>query len=54
MSEIKILKQIPYHENLVNCIKMQISSEHNFYLIMEYCNGGSFDKYIDQNHNCSE
>ena len=54
MTELKILKQIPCHENLVNCLKIQISTERNFYLIMEYCNGGTFEKYIEQNWNCAE
>jgi serine/threonine protein kinase len=27
-------------------MKFQISSENNFYLIMEYCNEGNLDKYL--------
>lgn len=45
-AEINILKTIPWHPNLVNCLKVQISSKHNFYLIMEYCNSGNLEKYM--------
>jgi serine/threonine protein kinase len=40
-AEIQVLKRVEPHPNLLNCIKMEMSSENNFYLIMEYCNGGT-------------
>ena len=36
-----MLKELPHHPNLVNCMKVQISTEKNFYIIMEYCNQGN-------------
>jgi AP2-associated kinase len=50
-SELEMLKQLPIHPNLVNYKKIQISSEQNLYLIMEYCNGGNLDKYMYKNNN---
>ena len=32
-------------------MKVQISSEHNYYIIMEYCNQGNLEKYIFDNRN---
>jgi serine/threonine-protein kinase ULK/ATG1 len=46
-AELQIIKELPRHENLVNCIKSHIESENNLYIIMEYCNGGSLSSYID-------
>jgi serine/threonine protein kinase len=45
-NELQILKELPPHPNLVNYKKIQISSEKNLYLIMEFCNGGNLDKYM--------
>lgn len=45
-SELQMLKELPHHPNLVNCMKFQISSEKNFYIIMEYCNQGNLEKFI--------
>ena len=45
-TELQILKELPPHPNLVNYKKIQISSERNLYLIMEFCNGGNLDKYM--------
>ena len=36
-AELQILKQIPEHTTLVHYKRMQISSEKNLYLIMEFC-----------------
>ena len=46
-----MLKELPSHPNLVNCMKVQISSEKNFYIIMEYCNQGNLEKYIFDHKN---
>ena len=48
-NEIGIMKSIPHHENLVNFLKFQVSSENNFYFFMEYCNGGNLEKYMIRN-----
>jgi len=40
-SELGALRELPAHENLVNCRKSQLSSSSNLYIIMEYCSGGS-------------
>jgi serine/threonine protein kinase len=54
-TELKMLKELPSHPNLVNYRKIQISSENNLYLIMEYCNGGNLDKFMfDSNYKISE
>lgn len=45
-AELQMLKDLPTHPNLVNYKKIQISSENNLYLIMEYCNGGNLEKYL--------
>jgi hypothetical protein len=45
-TELQILKELPVHPNLVNYKKIQISSEKNLYIIMEFCNGGNLDKYM--------
>lgn len=45
-AEVEVLKRVEHHPNLVNCAKVQLSSENNFYLIMEYCNGGSLEDMI--------
>jgi len=45
-AELQVLKELPVHPNLVNYKKIQISSEHNLYLIMEFCNGGNLDKFL--------
>lgn len=50
-SELQMLKELPFHPNLVNCMKVQISSERNFYIIMEYCNQGNLEKYIFDHKN---
>lgn len=50
-SELQMLKELPAHPNLVNCMKVQISSERNFYIIMEYCNQGNLEKYLFDNKN---
>jgi serine/threonine protein kinase len=41
-----MIRELPRHENLVNCVKARIESEHNLYIIMEYCNQGSLEQYI--------
>lgn len=54
-SQLQMLKELPKHPNLVNCAKVQISSEKNFYIIMQYCNQGNLEKYIyDHKNNLSE
>lgn len=50
-SELMILKELPHNPHLVNCMKVQISSERNFYIIMEYCNQGNLEKFIFDHKN---
>ena len=33
---------------------MHISTENNVYIIMEYCNGGSLENFINKNQNIEE
>ena len=47
-AEVETLKRVQYHVNLVNCKKIQLSSENNFYLIMEYCGGGTLEKVVSR------
>jgi serine/threonine protein kinase len=47
-AELQIIRELPNQENLVNCLKAHIASENNLYIIMEYCNGGSLENYIQQ------
>jgi serine/threonine protein kinase len=54
-SELQMLRELPNHPNLVNCIKIQMNSERNFYIIMEYCNQGNLEKFMfDHNNKLSE
>ena len=50
--EIEILKSIS-HKNIAQLYE-SISTEHNFYLIMEYIEGGDLGDYIAQNVSLSE
>ena len=50
--EIEILKSIS-HKNIVQLYE-SISTEHNFYLIMEYIDGGDLGDFISKNISISE
>lgn len=45
-TELQLLKALPQHVNLVNYKRIQITSEKNLYLIMEYCNEGNLEKQL--------
>jgi serine/threonine protein kinase len=47
-TELQVLHDLPRHENLVNCIKAHIASEKNLYIIMEYCNQGSLETFMEK------
>ena len=47
-AELQIIRELPYHENLVNCKKAHIESRNNLYIIMEYCNQGSVEGLIEK------
>jgi serine/threonine protein kinase len=47
-SELAALRQLPAHQNLVNCKKLQLSSSSNLYIIMEYCSGGSLQTILNR------
>jgi serine/threonine-protein kinase ULK/ATG1 len=51
-SEIKIMKEFS-HRNIVQLFKY-FSSERNYYLVVEYCQGGDLNKYIKKNTRLSE
>ena len=50
--EMEILKSI-FHKNICQLYET-ISTEHNFYLIMEYIDGGDLGDYISKNISLSE
>lgn len=47
-AELQIIRDLPNQENLVNCLKAHIESQNNLYIIMEYCNGGSLEDFIQK------
>ncbi len=51
-SEIKIMREF-FHENIVR-LHEYFSSEKNFYLVLELCEGGDLSKYIKKNKRISE
>ena len=51
-SEIKLMKEID-HENIVRLHDF-FSTEKNFYLVLELCNGGDLNKYIKKRKILSE
>lgn len=53
--EIKILKELTelHHENVVALLDCK-ESQHNVYLVMEYCNGGDLADYLTVKGTLSE
>uniref|UniRef100_A0A1B0CSK6 Protein kinase domain-containing protein n=3 Tax=Lutzomyia longipalpis TaxID=7200 RepID=A0A1B0CSK6_LUTLO len=53
--EIKILKELTelHHENVVALLDCK-ESQHNVYLVMEYCNGGDLADYLNGRGSLSE
>lgn len=53
--EIKILKELTelHHENVVALLDCK-ESQHNVYLVMEYCNGGDLADYLTLKGTLSE
>ena len=45
-NEIKILKQL-FHENIIRLEDLKVTKNH-YYIIMEYCNGGSLKQCLDR------
>ena len=45
-NEIKILKQL-FHENIIRIEDLKVTKNH-YYIIMEYCNGGSLKQCLDR------
>ena len=49
--EFKILGELPPHENLVRVFPSKMFSCHNYYLLMEYCEGGDLLKFTESRKN---
>jgi len=47
-SELRVLIRLPLHPNLVNYKKIKVSSVDKQYFIMEYCNGGTLTRLLNQ------
>ena len=47
MREAKICFQLREHENIVKYQDCFFDQSNFFYLVLEYCNGGSLDKLIE-------
>ena len=46
--EIEIMKELRNHPYIINLVDL-IQSHNNFYIIMEYCNGGSLSDCLEKN-----
>jgi serine/threonine protein kinase len=44
------LKNLPENRNLVGVLPLQCFSERNFYIFMEYCNGGTLADEMKAKH----
>ena len=51
-AEIRINQQL-HHPNIVQCIDLS-QDDHNYYIFMEYCKGGTLFNFIENNYVTSE
>jgi len=49
-NEIAILRELKYHRNIVQLEDMKVTKKH-YYLVMEYCNGGSLSDCLKKYQN---
>ena len=45
--EIRILSSLPHNENIIR-LHETIKTDNNFYLIVDYCNGGDMETFLDR------
>ncbi|KAL4494027.1 hypothetical protein ABPG72_015983 [Tetrahymena utriculariae] len=54
LNELKVIEQLPQNINLVNFEKIKFNTQEDMYFIMEYCEGGNLQHYIQENDYLSE
>ncbi|POG73357.1 kinase-like domain-containing protein [Rhizophagus irregularis DAOM 181602=DAOM 197198] len=50
--ELKIQREVDFHDNVIRCYgitKLESENENNYWLVMEYANGGSLRSYLKKN-----
>jgi serine/threonine protein kinase len=50
--EINIIKKLPVNPNLVGVLPYKCYSNHNYYIFMEYCSGGTLEDLRKEKKNC--
>ncbi|GBB89412.1 hypothetical protein RclHR1_01610003 [Rhizophagus clarus] len=52
--ELKIQREVDFHDNIIRCYgitKLESDNHNNYWLVMEYANGGSLRSYLNKNFN---
>jgi serine/threonine protein kinase len=49
INEIRMLSKVEENEHVVRFIEL-LKTQNNYYFVYEYCNGGTLEKYLQQNH----
>ncbi|GET04740.1 kinase-like domain-containing protein [Rhizophagus clarus] len=52
--ELKIQREVDFHDNIIRCYgitKLESDNHNNYWLVMEYADGGSLRSYLNKNFN---
>ncbi|CAB5358145.1 unnamed protein product [Rhizophagus irregularis] len=52
--ELKIQREVNFHDNIIRCYgitKLESDNHNNYWLVMEYADGGSLRCYLEKNFN---
>ncbi|CAB5358142.1 unnamed protein product [Rhizophagus irregularis] len=50
--ELKIQREVDFHDNIIRCYgvtKLETDNHNNYWLVMEYADGGSLRCYLEEN-----